>query len=233
MLKIPSLFYKNVLDDKYSAIRFNMAVALIKPYIKQTVKLLDIGCYSGDLLSALHQDISYYGIDTDEEALKIAHERGARVFKIDIENQILPFNDQEFDIVIAAEILEHLRDPEKIMLQIKKIIKREGIILISLPNECTIYHRIKVLFGQGIDGMGFAPHYHLHFPTIKQSNEFVKKHFKIIKEQYWVHLGEGKIEKILSKISYKFWISLSNLYPTLFARGVIYLCKLKNSKVTK
>ncbi len=136
-------------------------------------------------------------------------------------------NGQKFDVILAAEILEHLKDPEKLILQIKNLVKDNGVVLISLPNECTIYHRIKVLFGKGIDGTSFVPHYHLHFPTIRQNDEFVSKHFIVVKKRYWIHLGTGKLEKLLSRIPLKFWLGLANMLPSLFARGVVYLCRSK------
>jgi SAM-dependent methyltransferase len=222
----PSLAYGDVLRDKYARIRFEICLKLLSTYIKNYPKVLDIGCYTADLLKLLPVSVDYYGIDSDENALKIAHERGAKISKIDLENEEIPL-DQKFDIIIITELLEHLKDPEKLILQIKHLLKENGVVLISLPNECTLYHRLKVLIGKGIDGTGFSPHYHLHFPTIKQNVEFLEKHFKILKKGYWYHLGVGgKLEKLISKIPDRFWKILANLYPSLFARGGVYLCRL-------
>jgi len=213
--------------DKYVKLRFRIYKSLLNPFLKNNVKLLDIGCYTADLLKLLPKYIDYYGIDYDETALEIAKKRGAKVIKLDLENEQIPLN-QKFDIIVCTEILEHLKDPEKILIQIKRLLKEEGVVIISLPNECTIYHRLKVLFGKGIDGTGFAPHYHLHFPTMKQNTEFVSKHFEIIKKCYWIHTDVGsKIGCLLAKIPDNFWMRLSNLYPSLFARGIIYLVKNK------
>lgn len=210
------------MEDKYARIRFDIVVNFIKPFLKKTSKILDIGCYTGDLLKILTQGSDYYGVDNDESALRIARERGAKTFLVDFEIQKLPFENQKFDIIIATEILEHLKDPEKLIVQIKNLLAEHGAVIISLPNECTLYHRLNMLLGRGIDGTGFAPHYHLHFPTLRQNSEFVGKYFKIIKKKYWVHLGRGKIEAILSVIPYKFWENITVFFPSLFARGVIF-----------
>lgn len=59
-------------------------------------------------------------------------------------------------------------------------------------------------------------------------NEFVGEHFKIIEKRYWVHTGVGgKVEKVPSKISIRFWVMLASIWPSLFARGIIFLCKRK------
>lgn len=222
-----SLEYKNVLEDKYSRIRFETTLNLLKPYLKDTVKILDIGSYTSDLLRMLPEGLDYYGIDNDEEALEIAKKRGAKVSRIDIENQKIPFENKSFDVIIATEILEHLKDTERVVRQIRDLVKESGVVLISLPNECTILHRLNVLLGKGIDGTGFAPHYHMHFPTIKQNDELMNKYFSVIERRYWVHLGEGGTERILSKIPFRFWLGLTNFFPGLFARGVVYLCRSK------
>lgn len=220
------LIYGDMFRDKYVRMRLNIYNSLLKPFLKSKIKVLDIGCYTGDLLRIFPSQIDYYGIDIDESALEIAKKRGAKVIKLDLENETIPLK-QEFDIILATELLEHLKDPERLIEQIKHLLKEDGVVLVSLPNECTIYHRIKVLFGKGIDGTGFACHYHLHFPTIKQNDEFIRKHFKIIGKRYWIHTDVGGIlGKILGKVSDKFWLGLAHFWPSLFARGVIYLCRI-------
>lgn len=102
----------------------------------------------------LPKEVGYYGVDNDEKALNFAQERGAKFFKIDIDTQSLPFEDRKFNIILATEILEHLKDPGKLILQIKCSVKKHGVVLISLPNECTVYHRIKVLFSKAVVNLG-------------------------------------------------------------------------------
>ena len=225
---ISKLIYGDVISDKYSKLRFEIMTDLLRPFISRgtNIKMLDVGCYTADLLKILPGKVDYYGVDSDEEALKVAQMRGAKVFKLDIERQGLSAVSQKFDIIIATEILEHLKDPQDIVRQIKEILNDDGVVLISLPNECTIYHRLKVLIGKGIDGTGFAPHYHLHFPTIAQNNHFIETNFRVIGRKYWIHTDAGgTLGRFLRKIPDRFWLGLANLSPSLFARGVIYLCR--------
>lgn len=214
------------LNDKYVRKRFEYYKELLQPYLKKGLKVLDIGCYTADLLNVLPKDIDYYGVDGDKAALEIAKSRGAKVYEVDLEAQEIPLLDEKFDVVIATEVLEHLKDPQRLIKQILTLTKEGGIVLLSLPNECTIFHRIKVIFGLGIDGTGFEPHYHLHFPTLKQNDDFIEKYFCILKKKYWIHAGLGGTFGILvSKIPDGFWLALAAISPSLFARGVIYLCQ--------
>ncbi len=86
-----NLTYGNVLKDKYARQRFTKQANLLSPFLKNGVKILDIGCYTADLLNFLPSNVEYYGVDNDKKALKIAEGRGAKVFNIDLENQSLLF----------------------------------------------------------------------------------------------------------------------------------------------
>lgn len=225
----PSLFYGNMLGDPYVRLRLSTCVELLGPYIRDHCKILDIGCYTGDLLTYLPPSVDYYGLDADEQALKTARARGAKAVKIDLETGDIPLSRAKFDIVVATEILEHLRDPARMMQQIKRLVAPDGVVLISLPNECTIYHRLKVLLGHGIDATGFAPHYHLHFPTIRQSEDFVSQHCFIVDKRFWHHLGTGLPARVLSLLPRAAWDALAATYPTLLARGTIFLCRMNSN----
>lgn len=216
--------YKN---DLYVRKRFITCAALIAPFIRNGASILDIGCYTADILNVIKEKVDYLGLDSDPEALAIAQKKGAKVLRIDFEKE--PINlDRKFDIIMATELLEHLKDPQGLVDQIKPLMSDDGVFLVSLPNECTAYHRIKVLFGQGIDSTGFAPHYHLHFPTMRQNNEFIKNNFQVIKVHYWAHADVGGfIGKAFKALPQAFWEFLARLSPSLFARGVIYLCRKK------
>lgn len=106
------------------------------------------------------------------------------------------------------EVLEHLQNPQEMVDNIKKLLAPGGRVVISLPNECTIWHRIKMLLGWGVDSTGFASWYHMHFPTLKQNDRFISRHFNILQKRYWCY-GLPQFFRCM---------------PGLFARGVIYEC---------
>jgi SAM-dependent methyltransferase len=184
--------------DKYTMRRYRIAKEMLNAGSKDRV--LDIGCYDGYFLSILGSSDNY-GVDTDAEALELAKAKGIKI--LDSVNY-----PEYFDIVICMEVLEHIQDPEEMVKSIRYLIKPEGKVLISLPNECNIWARIRMLLGWGINDIPFTSYYHKHFPTIKQSEQFISKHFKIVKKRYWVY---GLPQ----------WLSI---LPGLFARGVIFEC---------
>ncbi|MFB3897224.1 MAG: class I SAM-dependent methyltransferase [bacterium] len=233
----PQLWYGDMYqEDEYADLRLKTYAELLFPYLHEGSKILDIGCYTARLLDFLPKDkhIEYWGVDFDKKALEIAEQKGAITKFVRFDSEALPFREQ-FDIIVCGEVLEHLINPANILVQMQCLIKPDGMVLISLPNECTIYHRIMCLFGKGVDSLAFHLYKHLHLPTIKQSEQFISGYFKIVKKAYFVNPGgKGSRWEILGKITSilpnSFWQWLGNLLPTLFARGTVFLSKVDKYK---
>lgn len=62
------------------------------------------------------------------------------------ESKPLPFLDNEFDYVLFAEVVEHLRVPYQIMADINRILKKGGSLVLSTPNILNLKSRIRYLF---------------------------------------------------------------------------------------
>jgi len=225
----PALHYGQMYSlDRYSRARIEEYARIIKSYFPSGGAVLDIGCYTAELFEILPDAFKYTGIDFDDEAMRIAKAKGVCVHKLNFDQETLDIRDK-FDAVILAEVLEHLKKPEVMLSQVKQLLKEGGIAVISLPNENTIYHRIMSLLGLGIDMCAFGEFKHLHLPTIRQSQNFLKKYFTILKKIYYINpAGRGsRIEKIgwlFSLIPDFIWHALANLFPGLFARGTIFVC---------
>ncbi|QQG44072.1 MAG: methyltransferase domain-containing protein [Candidatus Roizmanbacteria bacterium] len=228
--------------NKYSILRYQQNYNFLKKKINnsKSLDILDIGGHTGDLYEYLKfievplAKINYQILDNDKGALEIARKRGVKTLKIDFNSKKIEkvFNSKKFDIIICTEVLEHLLYPNRIMNSIKKLLKADGICLISIPNENTIFHRLFTLFGMGIDQYVFREGKHLHFPTIKQSRDFVSSHLKINEYAYFI-IFEGKGSRLswagifLKLVPDFIWHKLTIIAPNFFARGSIFLCSKK------
>ncbi len=75
-------------------------------------------------------------------------------------NESFPFNNEEFDIIVAVEVIEHLYNVENAVCEVFRCLRDGGIFIGSVPNEYHIRKRIEILFGKDVFGYG----YHLsHF----------------------------------------------------------------------
>ncbi|OPX84854.1 MAG: Ubiquinone biosynthesis O-methyltransferase [Pelotomaculum sp. PtaB.Bin104] len=97
------------------------------------ISLLDFGCGNGSAVSQfLIQDgVNYYGIDIHEPSLDYAKKHFANenaLFINHIPEGIL------FDVIVYADVLEHLDDPISILQQHYNLLKENGIIIGAVPN---------------------------------------------------------------------------------------------------
>ncbi|MBU4351202.1 class I SAM-dependent methyltransferase [Candidatus Parcubacteria bacterium] len=104
---------------------------------KQKVSLLDIGCAQGLFVKkAAKAGIQAWGIDINPDLVKIARKTHncQTVYCANLQNldQCL---SQKFDIITLVDVLEHLPGPRQYLEQIKKHLKENGLVFISLPNR--------------------------------------------------------------------------------------------------
>lgn len=95
-------------------------------------KILEIGCGDGYCLQELNkQGFETYGIEISKIRLDRCLKQGLNVIEGDIHN--LPYPDNFFDTVIAAEVLEHIPSISKGLAECERVCKKDGRIIISLP----------------------------------------------------------------------------------------------------
>lgn len=108
--------------------------------IKGGEKILDVGCGRGFYLKAVSQLFPralVTGLDINKNYLEKAKEfLGNRKVKLVIGSATeLPFNDKSFDRIICSELLEHIKDDRKAIAEIHRVLKPDGIALITVPNK--------------------------------------------------------------------------------------------------
>lgn len=104
--------------------------------------ILDVGCGDGGLFELVGKNCCYVGIDISKTQLaSFKHwlnehqiSRRPKLFQADITKKI-PFKDQQFDGALVCDVLEHVLDPIKAINEIKRVVKKDGFIIFSIPNE--------------------------------------------------------------------------------------------------
>ncbi|HDS29578.1 MAG TPA: class I SAM-dependent methyltransferase, partial [Firmicutes bacterium] len=100
-------------------------------------KALDLGCgegYGSKMLAGRAE--SAVGVDIDDKAIAHAVENyqadNLKFVASDVCD--LPFDDNEFDAVVSFEVIEHIVNPKRMLEEIARILKPDGILLLSTPN---------------------------------------------------------------------------------------------------
>ncbi len=100
-------------------------------------RILDLGCCTGALGSTLktRQGCEVVGIEHEPEYARDAGERLDRVLVADLEELDLTSQGlADFDCLIAADVLEHLRDPWSVLKRLTSALRPGGTVVVSLPN---------------------------------------------------------------------------------------------------
>lgn len=140
------------------------------------VSILEIGCDCGSTLlklKSIYKDCDLYGINNDENSIEIAkHIDGAIVRNVNVESDEVVFEEEQFDLIIALDVLEHLKDPWKLLEKLKKSLKKDGQIIVSIPNIMHISIINSLI--QGVwdyQDSGIFDKTHLRFFTLKTIKE--------------------------------------------------------------
>ena len=120
----------------------------IKQYIKEkrSDKILDIG--SGTALAAEYFNCQYTGIDPSQELLRQTKEN-----VIVGKAEELPFEDNFFDILLCITAIHNFEDPEKALQEMKRVLKKEGKLVITLLKRIPSYEFLKNLIFKHVKGL--------------------------------------------------------------------------------
>lgn len=137
--------------------------------------ILDAGCGEGFVSSRL-RDKRVTGVDISRGALSVAQKNGPGVSLACGDIYRMPFRSNSFDLVMATEVLEHLKEPEKAMIEVGRLSKR--YCLFSVPNE-PYFRAMDLLRGKNISRLGNDQE-HINNWTKRDFLGFVSKNFNII-----------------------------------------------------
>jgi SAM-dependent methyltransferase len=129
---------------------------------KHSGAILDLGCSSGGFLETLKgKSWNSYGIEMSADCAKRAEARAAaQVFVGDILE--CPFLPESFDAITCFDVLEHLYEPQRVMVRIKEWLKPGGIFYVQVPNIDSAESRVFGTYWHGLE----LPRHLSHFsPT--------------------------------------------------------------------
>ena len=124
---------KRLRTSKKEFINFNFNQKYLVDFInnQKPLKLLDIGCGIGYLLSNISDKHKKFGMEIDKSTYEIA----SRFAEISI-GELKKINYQEnfFDLIVCHHVIEHVAKPEFMIREIKRILKNKGILAIGTPD---------------------------------------------------------------------------------------------------
>ena len=221
---------RNLFERVYHWVRsysLNQKVKLIEKYSSESKKLLDIGCGTGDFLSAAkNSGWIITGIEPDEGARSIANQK--------TENQVLDtsylesLSESTFDVITLWHVLEHLPNLEKQIKIISRILKPGGTLIVAVPNFKSYDAKYYKEYWAAFD----VPRHLWHFSKKSISLLFSKAKLEIIEtkpmkfDSYYVSLLSEKYKSGKMKIFkafYRGWLSNTKARHTGEYSSLIYV----------
>lgn len=152
MTKIERIDYFNEEDnlDKYLHIR---RYELVKRFLKEG-SILDLGCGLGWGTNFLSSKGEIIGLDLNIEVVRAARERynnNKKVIFVVGDATKLPFKNEVFDSVSSIENIEHVKESSKYLEEVNRILKGNGVLVLTTPNQDCLSIRLAKKFGIKID----------------------------------------------------------------------------------
>lgn len=176
----------------------HLAISKIYTMVKDNSIVLDVGCSTGFLGEKLKmgKNCAVVGIDNDADAVKIAGKILDKTVRVDIESG-MPRLGKKFDYIIFADVLEHTRNPEEIIRRFRKFLKKNGHIIVSLPNVAHPLIRLRLLLGKwDYTEVGIMDRTHVRFFTLKTARSMLSNAGLEVVEE--VAAGKLPVKKTLA-----------------------------------
>lgn len=203
---IPIRFF--AYDDRFDRVVEILSSLITNKYRSDIVRILDLGCGDGVYEKMLDKRLFKYaifdGLDISKQQIKKAKKYFRKLFCVNLDSQPIPTDDRSYDIIICSELLEHLFYPEKTLSETRRVLKKDGVLLITIPNFAMIQNRISLLLGRCVSVL---------YPYQKQHIRFFNKQSitKLLNETgFNIHTFEGVGGFFFSK--YTFGLTIPTPY---------------------
>ena len=180
---------------------------LFSEWIGSGKTVLDLGGRDGNLTKHFIDFNTVTIGDIDGEALKYAEQTYGVKTEIVNLNESLPFLDDSFDVVVMAEVLEHLPYPKITLNEIVRVLKKNGIFIGNFPLAYHLKDRYQVLRGKKL--VISSDPTHLQFLSYDDAKNLLSEQFTL--ENIVILKGGKKAE----------------YFPRLFARNIAFKCRNK------
>lgn len=114
-------------------------------------KVLDLGAGQGDdllLAKTIVPEAELYAIEVYAEYAARLSEKGISVHSLNIERDKLPFPDGSLDVVMANQVLEHVKELFWIFHEMSRVLPVGGKLILGMPNLAALHNRVLLAFGQ-------------------------------------------------------------------------------------
>lgn len=212
----------------------------VRKFFDTKKKTLDIGCGEGIFYYELaKRGCHIIGIDYSKEALANMRKKlesvGIYPKIINADAQMLPVKSNSFQQIICLDVIEHLRDANAAIKDMSRVLKKNGVLILSVPNELYLAKPIlPINFKEHLRAIG---HETAGFDYNELKDMLESNGFKIVRYNYYIKLfgrlmteltfraiGAKNIWKARTKMydySYKAFLAFMLSYPIILLDNLL------------
>jgi len=184
--------------------RLRLLDTLIGKYAENRtdLKILEVGCGTGENAEYLKKYGLVYGMDIADEAIKFCRERGLeRIYKddlVDIKTPELLEQKGKFDVILALDVLEHIQDDVAAMSNVKDLLGENGVFIATVPAH-------KFLWSEHDESLHHKRRYH----SLEIKRKLADAGFEVLRKSYFIVTFFPII------VFYRFWNNIfgKSAYP--------------------
>ncbi|HEV3194163.1 MAG TPA: class I SAM-dependent methyltransferase [Polyangiaceae bacterium] len=216
-------------------LRWKIDLTRRHPAVLAARSVLDVGCGSGSVLAALRSPSHRLaGVEMSADAARSLQALGIEGYAVDLESDRLPFKDADFEVVLCYDVLEHVFSPSRLLGEIRRVLRPDGLALLCVPNTLNLFNRLVFLTGEYVDVMD----------TSHRSEELFSNHIRLFSKGLFERfLAANKFDVLerhyyfparFSDARFKLpsWLAravtapqLHKRFPAALALGFLYACR--------
>ena len=160
------------------------SLSVIISMINRNSTILEFGPANGRLTRYLHENLGCIVdiVEIDSEA-GIEAAKYSRNFLVGLEDGNIEnftwcqkLNENKYDYIIFADVLEHLHDPKEVLIRVKSLLNDDGVVLLSVPNIAHNAVLLNLLENKfPYRNVGLLDNTHIHFFAYHDLKEMIKE----------------------------------------------------------
>lgn len=178
---------KNVLQKIWHFGKLRAVLSLINKSDVNPRDILDVGCASGWFLSRMaveYPKASYTGIDVYKDGVEYGKKKYKKLKLIVNDAHKMPFEKDSFDTVVCAEVLEHVVNPQDVLKEIRRVLKKEGVAVIEMDTGNLLFKLVWHWWTNLRHGVWENAHIQ-EFNTYKLKKMIENEGFNIVEQKFF------------------------------------------------
>jgi methionine biosynthesis protein MetW len=209
------------------------STGMIASMIPSGARVLDVGCGTGSVSRLIMQacNCTLLGLEPDSDRAAAASSNGVEVVGTDLTEELIP-QFGLFDVVLFADVLEHLADPFGTLRLAQRFLRGGGAVVASLPNVAHWTVRLNLLRGRfDYQSVGIMDATHLRWFTLRSIHRlFTQADYRIVETKasagMWMQVYQVPPWRWMPRRSLrKLLQDAAEAWPTLF--GCQYVIRAK------